>query len=386
MSFKKIKIFFFFLINMIVDAAVFFFLKPAPVKQRTILLVRPDAIGDFVLWLRSAQAFRRHYPRGRYRIVLLGNAVWTDLAKTLPYWDEVVSIDRTEFFFNPRVRFRMLSWVRKAGFETVIHPVFSREYPYGDVLVLMSGAPQRIGSAGDCSNTPSALKKISDRWYTRLVPATKAPLMEIERNEEFLDQLLGRTYPPDGDVFPQGRLKQIPDEKYFLIFPFSRVPGRSWPIDHFVELIRRILKETQWKGYVCGAPGDWAGGEAVVSQCGPRMKNFCGKISMADLPRWVRGAEFIVGNESGPVHIAAAVHVPCVAILGGGHFGRFLPYSKNSREQFDAEVVYKKMDCFGCGWRCVLHLRRNGPCPCIANVSVTNVWEKVEKLLKKAVP
>ena len=83
------------------------------------------------------------------------------------------------------------------------------------------------------------------------------------------------------------------------------------------------------------------------------------------------------------IHIAAAVKTPSVCILGGGHFGRFLPYPKNLLGQCEQIVVYKKMDCYGCNWNCVYTKRRNEVVPCVQQIDVDMVIKAVHELLSK---
>ena len=59
--------------------------------KKHIVLIRLDAIGDFIIWLDSAKEFRVIYPSER--IVLIANSSWASLAKTMPYWDEVLPLD-----------------------------------------------------------------------------------------------------------------------------------------------------------------------------------------------------------------------------------------------------------------------------------------------------
>ena len=152
--------------------------------ENKILIIRLDAIGDFILWLDSARHFRKIYPDKK--IILLGNKVWTDLAKKLPYWDEVWPLDRQKFYRNLLYRLKLLGKIRKAGFDVVIQPTFSRELLYGDAIVRISGAREKISSVGDCSNIEAIEKKISDQFYTRLIPVNPQPLMELKRNAEFM--------------------------------------------------------------------------------------------------------------------------------------------------------------------------------------------------------
>ena len=58
---------------------------------KSVLLVRLDLIGDYVLWLDSARAYRDIYPN--QKIVLCANSIWSSLAKQEPWWDEVLDVD-----------------------------------------------------------------------------------------------------------------------------------------------------------------------------------------------------------------------------------------------------------------------------------------------------
>ena len=51
---------------------------------KLILIIRQDAIGDFVMWLDTAKEYRKLYPPEKYKVVLVGNKIWCDLAKKLP--------------------------------------------------------------------------------------------------------------------------------------------------------------------------------------------------------------------------------------------------------------------------------------------------------------
>ena len=72
--------------------ALFNLTLPQKNKFDLVLIVRQDAIGDFILWLNTAKEYRKLYPPNKYEIILIGNASWTGLADNLPYWDQVFPI------------------------------------------------------------------------------------------------------------------------------------------------------------------------------------------------------------------------------------------------------------------------------------------------------
>ena len=88
--------------------ALFNATSPQKNKFKLVLLVRQDAIGDFILWLDTAKEYRQLYPPQKYKIILVGNASWCDLAQELPYWDEIITIDLKRFKTISRYRWNFL--------------------------------------------------------------------------------------------------------------------------------------------------------------------------------------------------------------------------------------------------------------------------------------
>lgn len=354
--------------------------------KKKILFIRLDAIGDFILWLNAAKEIRRLYPQGEYEITLLGNQIWTSIAEKLPYFDRVLSLDRRKFLNNPFYRLKVLKNIRQAGFNIVIQPTFSREFLFGDAIVRVSGAEKRIGSQGDFSNIMPWQKRISDRWYTKLISASDKSLMEIERNAEFMKELglkeirAGIPSLPVSGNLPSG----FDLSDYYVIFPGAGVELKKWPLSHFKELHRRIFEATGWVGVVCGGQGEKLLGETIEQYVDVPLQNWIGRTSLRELVEIIAKAHILIGNDTSAVHIAAAVSTPAVCILGGGHFGRFLPYRLEvETDRPLPEAVFHKMECFGCNWRCIYPIRRGEPAPCVANVLVDMVWEEVENVLER---
>jgi len=352
--------------------------------ENKILIIRLDAIGDFILWLDSAQYFRKLYPDKK--IILLGNKTWTDLAKKLPYWDEVWPLDRQKFNRNPLYRLDFLRKVRKAGFEAVIQPTYSREFLYGDAIVRISGAREKVGSIGDCSNMRPLEKKISDKFYTRLIPATPHPLMELNRNAEFMYGL-GMSMAaglPDLSLAIKGVNNPLDISDYYVLFPGASWSGRQWPITRFAALADKIYRQSGLTAVVCGSPAEQGLAEALVSRINVPAMNMTGKTNLVNLVVIIRDALFLVGNETSAIHFAAAISKPSFCLLGGGHYGRFMPYDIDSKTEkpFPIPIIHK-MDCFGCNWQCRYSIKDGEPVPCIEKISVDEVFTIIQDAFSK---
>jgi len=353
---------------------------PHRCRDDLLVLVRLDAIGDFVLWLDSASYFRVLYP-GR-RIVLVANESWAALARKLPYWDDVLPVNLQRFRREPRYRLRTLRLVRQLGAGLVIQPTYSRALLDGDALVRVSGAKERVGYQGDCSNITPFWRGVADRWYTRRVPAVPGPRMEIERNADFV-AALGCKAGPQVASFPSlveltGRLK-IPSP-YFVLFPGASWAGRRWPARSFAKVLREVEILTGWTPVICGAADEERICQEVAAAAGSaRTVNLVGQTGLAELVEVLRGADLLLSNETSAVHIAAAVGTPVICVLGGGHYGRFAPYSAAVVGPKPI-VVSHRMDCFGCDWHCKFDRDPDDAVPCVDQISVAAVMQLAREI------
>jgi len=169
---------------------------------------------------------------------------------------------------------------------------------------------------------------------------------------------------------------------YYVVFPGAGTPDRRWPVQNFSMLSSLIYRATGWVGVICGGSGEETIATALTEKCDAPLLNRTGQTSLPDLISVIAGARLLIGNETGAIHIAAAVSTPSVCILGGGHYGRFMPYRpelKTSRPL--PYAVVRNMDCFGCNWRCIYKVARGKAVPCVAGVSVDMAWEGVSSIL-----
>ncbi len=355
-------------------------------SKNDILLIRLDSIGDFILWLDSAKGYRILYPR--QKITLLANDAWAGIARKLPYWDEVWELDKRRFYYDPLYRLKNLVKIRKAGFKIVIQPRYSRDFFVEDAIVYVSGAAQKIGFAGDCSNIEKWQKRISDKWYTTLVPASDAPLMELCRNAEFMRGIGLKDFVADVPNLPfdldiVSFSKSFP-EKFYVLFPGAREFFKQWPAQRFGLLAEKIYGETGMVGVICGGASEVKTASVVLANSSARLLNFAGKTTLEQLTGLIKNARFVISNDSVAIHIAVATNTPSVCILGGGHYGRFVPYVVKQQTTKNLPIVVThKMDCFNCNWTmpCLPRGANNITVPCIAKIKVRQVWEEVKRII-----
>jgi ADP-heptose:LPS heptosyltransferase len=107
----------------------------------------------------------------------------------------------------------------------------------------------------------------------------------------------------------------------------------------------------------------------------------CGRLTVAELADVVRGASLVIANESGTIHMAAYFRVPSVAVLGGGHYGWFVPYPERCTDLVPPRTVSLRMACFGCNWQCRYRVPKGSAVPCIEGLTIDAVWAAVSDVL-----
>lgn len=357
---------------------------PQAVRADAVCIVRLDAIGDFVLWIDAGRQLAAHYRARGWRVVLLANSAWGHWARGLVMADEVWEIDPARFACDTQYRAGWLRRIHAAGFAMAIQPTHSRSAILGDALIRAAGSDKRIGSAGDSENSPQWLKRWSDAWHTDLIPCGPPAKMELLRNADFM-RGLGFTDFQARVPFLDVRAKSqaaVPPEAYVVLAPGAGWAGRAWPVESFAETGRRLLA-LGLRLVLVGGVADRTAADDLMRQLQGTAEDLVGKTSLAELAVVLAGARLVVSNETATAHIGAAVGTRVVCVVGGGHFGRFMPYqtvASDDRRIMPVAVV-RRMDCFGCNWNCIYARPQGGPVKCVKNVTTDEVWQQVATCL-----
>ena len=360
----------------------------ASIRLRTIntsdvALVRLDAIGDFVIWLDSARHIKSIYPESR--IVLIANSSWAELAMKIPYWDEVWSINLRKFNWDLLYRWKIMRKINMACFFIAIQPTYSRVLLSGDSVIRVTAAKKRIGSIGNLDNIKQKDRILSNRWYTQLVPASNSTQMELNRNAEFLTGMTGKVYLAELQSLPllvDASSEFNIDKKYCVIFPGASAIGKRWPVENFLKICLVVSKNYGLQIVLCGSSDDMNICSRIATGISGAI-NLAGKTTLAELSAVIQNAELVVSNDTSAIHISAAVATPSVCILGGGHYGRFLPYPMEDSRKTPL-AVSANMKCFGCNWRCTEIHDKKKPWPCISKIEVDAVIRKIDVILDHA--
>jgi len=311
------------------------------IQPNTLLLVRLDAIGDYVLFRNFIEILKRSNKYKKYKITLCGNIAWKDLTENYDknFIDNFIWIDRRKFIRNPIYRFKKLRHISRYGFKVAIQPTYSREFYYGDTIIKASGAKERIGSEGDLSNITKWQKKISDKYYTILVPATEESIFEFFRNKEFFEYILEEKIKLNRPNFKINKeaVKISIYNPYIVIFPGAGAKYRRWQSHKFAEVANYIYKKYRCNIVIAGSKTDRILAEDIKKKSeNINIINLTGKITLTQLVHIIKNAKILISNETVAVHIAAAVGTKTICISTGFRFGRFDPYP----EEIFNKIIY----------------------------------------------
>ncbi|MCS4034092.1 ADP-heptose:LPS heptosyltransferase [Salinibacter ruber] len=352
-----------------------------------VLTLRLDAIGDFVLWLDAAEGLRSYYEDAE--ITLVGNALWTDLAERLPYFDHVIPVNPYRFRHHLGYRRQILQRVTETSYREAMHVSNRRTGRFADADAILRAvhADRKVALQGDAA--PDWQVRWSNCWYTDVLSVDQEA-MELQRNAECVRNLGAHDFQAGVPTLPEVHLPSVNglSNSCYVLFPGAGADYRRWPLDRFADIAGRIYRKTGWTGLVCGGPGEEHLGDALCRKADAELENWVGRTSIPELAAVIASVRMLLGNETSAVHIATAVRTPSVCILGGGHYGRFVPYDVERAfpDRPMPRVVVHKMPCFGCDWNCCFDVADSEPVPCVDRISTDAVWDCVERALNEASP
>ena len=303
-------------------------------RRARILLLRPDSIGDMLLFSATLPVYRDLFPS--CEIVLIVREEVAGVVAGSPFVDEVWPLDVRRFRRNLPERW---SWFRKVsggGFEIAVNTAYSNHFPELDCLIGWTGAGRRV--AHSCSDE-FGMRRRAWPHYTELAPSTMDVKFEIDRNHDLVRYLgfkgpVSRATAMWTGIPHSIHQSQTRDgsQPYAVLCPGARIPEKVWDAENFAQVARHVSTSVRMRWVVCGDDSQHELCNRVVHRMRSmdlEAENVAGLTSIQRLGALIQGAQICLGNDSGPLHIAAAVGTPGVCVLGGGHFGRFYPYPGN---------------------------------------------------------
>lgn len=307
----------------------------ATMPPRNVLIIKLRYLGDVLLATPTLEALKAAYPSTRLTVVV--NRGTEAMLAGNPHIDEVLPLERGSIFSQ----WGFLRELRRRRFDVVIDLTDADRSAW---LSRMTGAPARIGFndegrfRGHCythvvHGEPGAhriKRDLASLAPLNIAAAGTIPRLWLTQEEERrAADLLSR----EGVEGPKPLAMLQPGARYWF---------KAWPWERFAALADRLAEQYGYRVLIGGNQHEFELAERICGTAASRPINLAGRADMRTYAAVLKRTSLFVGNDSGAMHVAAAVGTPVVALFGPSNPGEWGPCADT------AEVIYKGLDCRAC--------------------------------------
>lgn len=288
---------------------------------KNILCIRLDNLGDVIMTTPAIRALKKAVPDRR--ITLLTSSVGKVVSEYIPEIDETIVFD-TPWTKNDGNTSResvneIVDRLKEGKFDAaVIFTVYSQNPLPSAMICYQAGIPN---VAGYCRENPYQL-------MTDWIP-DQEPLYtikhEVQRQMDLVRQLgapshdLSLSLKVDKNSISKTsfKLKSLginPKDKIIIIHPGVSEVKRQYPVELFAEAARRITTELGYQVVLTGVESEKALTDYIQHFAGNKSFSIAGKVDMEEMIALTNISDLVISNNTGPVHIAAAVKTPVVVL------------------------------------------------------------------------
>jgi heptosyltransferase-1 len=313
-----------------------------------ILIIKPSSLGDVVHALPAVNLIRRRFPDAHISWLIRDSL--ESLLKNCPVINERIRFRRHDY-----ARFPALLWrLYRTRFDIVVD---LQGLLRSGLMTVATRAPRRIG-LGDARE--------GARWfYNEIVPVER--VHAVRRYLLAAKHLGCETMPIE---FPLGVPSHIQTEGLIAVNPSARWKTKLWGDDKFAELVRQLPNK---RVVLTGSVADRLRCDYIAQG----RRNVAGGTDLFELAELYSRCSVVITNDSGPMHIAAAVGTPVIAIFGPTDPSLTGPFGKQH------VVLRAGIPCSPCMKDRCAHTPRM---ECMSLVTVQQVLEAAQPFIEKDKP
>lgn len=331
-----------------------------------ILIIGPSWVGDTMLMQPMLRRLKQQHPES---IIDVLAPPWTDeLLLSMPEVNEVILNPFPHGTLNLLGRYRLGKQLRIDQYDQAIvlpNSLKSALVPFFASIRLRTGfvGEMRYGLLNDARKLDKTRLPLMVERYAQLAEcasddiAKPLPNPELKVSQDSRDATLhklGLTLDKPVAVF-------CPGAEYG--------PAKRWPVSYFAETAQR-LQHHGFAVWLVGSAKDKDIADKIVALGNPGCRNLCGSTNLGDAIALLSSAELVISNDSGLMHLAAALDRPMLALFGSSSPKFTPPLSAK------AEVLKLDLKCSPCFQReCPL-----GHFNCMMQLTPDMVWKKIEKM------
>jgi heptosyltransferase-1 len=309
-----------------------------------ILIIKPSSLGDVIHALPTVSAIRRQFPHAH--IAWLVNAELTSLLEHSPVIDRVIPFPRRDFAAIPA----LLRQLRREQFDVALD---LQGLLRSGLIARASGAPRRVGLSDS--------REGARLFHTEIVT--------VPRCHAITRYLLAARHlgcPESPVEFPIGITRQPRSGGWIAVNPSARWPTKLWGDELYAELVRRLPHD---RVVLTGSASE----RARIDHIAQGRRNMAGQTNLLELAELYGRCAVVITNDTGPMHLAAAVGTPVIAIFGptdplltGPHGNRHI-------------LLRAPIPCSPCFRR---HCMNPVKMDCMRRISLDQVWAALEPFLQ----
>ncbi len=344
-----------------------------------ILILKPSSLGDVIHALPVLRLLKLHYPAAEI-------FWWIDssLALLIAGDPDLTGI----------VRFERKRWAKPQYWPEMIHSIRLLRAEKFDLVIDLqclarSGAfawlangkqligldEVREGARGfyDLAVPRKSFHTHAVDWYLSVLPPLGVP---VHKNFTWLPERPQIAADVNQKWFQENSKLKTQNSKLILLQPGARWKNKRWPAKYFSELVRALAQKFPDARFaVLGDKGDQPLGEMILQAAPEKVLNLCGATSLPEMIEWVRRCDLLITNDTGPMHVAAALGKPLVALFGPTEPRRTGPYGQLQN------VLRLNLPCSPC-LKSDCSIEKTDEC--LRGLSPALVFARVEKLLSRA--
>ena len=365
------------------------FLPPSILRPpSSILLIRPDHLGDLLFATPAIRALRAALPQAHIACLV---GPWSKaVLQNNPHLDEVMTCPFPGFTRRPKpsplqpysLLWRYARRLQAKKFDWAV--ILRFDHWWGALLAYLAGIPRRVGY--DVAEVRPFL--------TEAVPYVPGR-HEVEQNLALVERATGCELPmadsplefhltAEDRAFAKGFLRERgigEGDLLVCIHPGAGAPVKLWREEAWARVGDALVRRYGAKIILTGSAGEKPLCEAIARRMVAEPIVAAGETTLGGLAALMARSRLVLGVDSGPLHLAVAVGAPTVHLYGPVDSRTFGPWGDPARHV----VITSDMDCIPCNRLDYAPEELDGH-PCVRNIPVERVLEAAERLLRSSTP
>ncbi len=322
-----------------------------------ILVIKLSSLGDVFHPLPAVHTIKKEL---NATIDWVTTDIYSDLVENFTDVDRVISFRRRSFFSDLK---SFLKELRQEKYDLII-----------DFQGLLKSAMVARLARGRYRIGPSFHREGSRILYSAVAGRLDADRHSVDQCMDVVRYLdLPDTEMAFPVKYPSLSTGFVMTSPAIALLPCSRWETKNWPEDHFMKLAQLLNESGAGSLFLLGGPDDKEVCANIENKIGGDITNLAGKMSLPETGALLEQMNLVITNDSGPMHMAAASGIPCLALFGPTEARRTGPYGDIHG------IMTEEIDCRPCFSRtCKLDTQT-----CLRDISPESVYEAALEMLGK---